>query len=160
MSSIYNSCDAFHKAPFGAVRAGQAVTFTLRVPAEFGCTAPRLVLHRDGKAPAPFVLHSAGGADGRDLFTITLPMPQPGLYFYYFDLYTGYRKLYRGALGEAYVTTGTGEEYQLTVYEAGFATPQAIKGGVMYQIFPDRFFEGRPKPMPFADRIYRENKSG
>ena len=38
MSSIYNSCDAFHKAPFGAVRAGQAVTFTLRVPAEFGCT--------------------------------------------------------------------------------------------------------------------------
>ena len=160
MSSIYNSCDAFHKAPFGAVRAGQAVTFTLRVPAEFGCTAPRLVLHRDGEAPAPFVLHSAGGADGRDLFTITLPMPQPGLYFYYFDLYTGYRKLYRGALGEAYVTTGTGEEYQLTVYEAGFATPQAIKGGVMYQIFPDRFFEGRPKPMPFADRIYRENKSG
>ena len=148
MSSIYNSCDAFHKAPFGAVRAGQAVTFTLRVPAEFGCTAPRLVLH------------SAGGADGRDLFTITLPMPQPGLYFYYFDLYTGYRKLYRGALGEAYVTTGTGEEYQLTVYEAGFATPQAIKGGVMYQIFPDRFFEGRPKPMPFADRIYRENKIG
>ena len=160
MSSIYNSCNTFHKSPFGAVRAGQAVTFTLRVPAEFGCTAPRLVLHRDGEAPAPFVLHSAGGADGRDLFTITLPMPQPGLYFYYFDLYTGYRKLYRGALGEAYVTTGTGEEYQLTVYEAGFATPQAIKGGVMYQIFPDRFFEGRPKPMPFADRIYRENKSG
>ena len=103
MSSIYNSCNTFHKSPFGAVRAGQAVTFTLRVPAEFGCTAPRLVLHRDGEAPAPFVLHSAGGADGRDLFTITLPMPQPGLYFYYFDLYTGYRKLYRGALGEAYV---------------------------------------------------------
>ena len=63
-------------------------------------------------------------------------------------------------MGEAYITTGTGEEYQLTVYEAGFSTPSALKGGVMYQIFPDRFLEGRPKPMPFADRIYRENKSG
>lgn len=168
MSSIYNSFDAFHKAPFGAVRAGQAVTFTLRVPGEFGCTTPYLVLHRDGEAPSLFALEGAprgqcGGADapgGHDLFTVTVPMPQPGLYFYYFDLYTGYRKLYRGALGEAYVTTGTGEEYQLTVYEAGFATPPALKGGVMYQIFPDRFLEGRPKPMPFADRIYRENKSG
>ena len=31
----------------------------------------------------------------------------------------------------------------------------------MYQIFPDRFCEGKPgKPMPFADRIYREDKTG
>ena len=31
----------------------------------------------------------------------------------------------------------------------------------MYQIFPDRFFEGRPHPvMPFADRVYRANKQG
>ena len=167
MSSIYNSFDTYHKAPSGAVRAGQAVTFTLRVPGEFGCTTPYLALHRDGEEPSLLALHAVSGVqggahmpDGQALFTITVPMPQPGLYFYYFDLYTGYRKLYRGALGEAYVTTGTGEEYQLTVYEAGFSTPSALKGGVMYQIFPDRFLEGRPKPMPFADRIYRENKSG
>ena len=167
MSSIYNGFDTFHKAPSGAVRAGQAVTFTLRVPGEFGCTTPYLALHRDGEEPSLLALHAVSGGqggahmpDGQALFTITVPMPQPGLYFYYFDLYTGYRKLYRGALGEAYVTTGTGEEYQLTVYEAGFSTPSALKGGVMYQIFPDRFLEGRPKPMPFADRIYRENKSG
>ena len=31
----------------------------------------------------------------------------------------------------------------------------------MYQIFPDRFNEGHPgKTMPFADRIYREDKTG
>ena len=31
----------------------------------------------------------------------------------------------------------------------------------MYQIFPDRFCEGVPnKPMPFADRIYRADKTG
>ena len=31
----------------------------------------------------------------------------------------------------------------------------------MYQIFPDRFCEGKPnKTMPFADRIYRADKTG
>lgn len=36
-----------------------------------------------------------------------------------------------------------------------------MKGDTMYQIFPDRFHEGRPgKTMPFADRIYREDKTG
>ena len=159
MSSIYNSCDAFHKAPFGAVRAGQAVTFTLRVPAEFGCTAPRLVLHRDGKAPAPFVLHSAGGADGRDLFTITLPMPQPGLYFYYFDLYTGYRAVprrpWRGLCHH-------GHRRRVPAYGVRGQVCHAAghKGRRDVSDISRPLFRGRPKPMPFADRIYRENKSG
>ena len=89
MSSIYNSFDTFHKAPSGAVRAGQAVTFTLRVPGEFGCTTPYLALHRDGEEPSLLALHAVSGGqggahmpDGQALFTITVPMPQPGLYFY------------------------------------------------------------------------------
>lgn len=162
MSSIYNSCNTFHKSPFGAVRAGQEVVFRLRVPCSFGCTTPYLILRRDGGTPSLLAMQpaAADNPDGCELFSLSLRLEQAGLYFYYFDLYTGYRKLYRGALGEAYVTTGTGEEYQLTVYDAGFSTPDRLKGGVMYQIFPDRFCEGRVKPMPFADRIYRENKSG
>lgn len=32
--------------------------------------------------------------------------------------------------------------FQITVYEEGFTTPDWMKGAVMYQIFPDRFFRG------------------
>lgn len=32
--------------------------------------------------------------------------------------------------------------FQITVYEDGFVTPDWMKGAVMYQIFPDRFFRG------------------
>ncbi|MBO4926786.1 MAG: glycoside hydrolase family 13 protein [Clostridiales bacterium] len=32
--------------------------------------------------------------------------------------------------------------FQITVYEEGFVTPDWMKGAVMYQIFPDRFFRG------------------
>ena len=161
MTSIYNSQDRFYKTPYGAVRAGQAVTFRLAVPCDFGCTTPYLIWNRDGGEPVMQLLHKEDTRDGRDVFSCTLSFAQAGLYFYYFDLYTGYRKLYRGALGECIMTTGTGESYQLTVFEADFQTPAAVAGGVIYQIFPDRFCEGvKNKVMPFADRIYRPNKQG
>lgn len=35
--------------------------------------------------------------------------------------------------------TAESEEFRLTVYKKGFATPDWAKGKVMYQIFPDRF---------------------
>ena len=47
------------------------------------------------------------------------------------------------------------------MYEPDFKTPDWLKNGTMYQIFPDRFCEGKPnKVMPFADRIYRADKTG
>ena len=161
MTSIYNSQDRFYKTPYGAVRAGQAVAFRLAVPCDFGCTTPYLIWNRDGGEPVMQLLQKEATRDGRDLFTCTLRFSEAGLYFYYFDLYTEYRKLFRGALGECFMTTGAGESYQLTVFEADFQTPGNVAGGVMYQIFPDRFCEGvKNKVMPFADRIYRANKHG
>lgn len=161
MTQLYTSHDPFYKSPLGAVPAGQSVTYTLAVPASFGCRTPYLIWHRDGGAPSLFLLTKRETRDGADIFAGTLHFAQAGLYFYYFDLYTEYRKLYRGVLGQAYITTGDGECWQQTVYDADFATPARVRGGVMYQIFPDRFCEGRPgKPMPFADRIYRADKEG
>ena len=46
--TIFNSQDTFYKTPFGAVRAGETVAFTLTVPVEFGCTTPDLLFNRDG----------------------------------------------------------------------------------------------------------------
>ncbi len=160
-STIFNSQNSFYKTPFGAVRAGQSVTFTLTVPVEFGCTTPYLFFNRDGEQPSMLLLEKQYYRNGTDVFTITLRPEEPGLYFYYFDLYTGYRKLYAGDLGEAYVTTGSGDAWQLTVYDKDFETPQHLRGGVIYQIFPDRFYESRPhEDMPYADRIYRREKDG
>ena len=161
MNAIYKSQDSAYKSPFGAVREGSAVTFTLRVPADYGCTTPYLLLHRDGEQPSLFPLEKRATEDGRDVFTVSHTFDAAGLYFYYFDLYTGYRKLFRGRMGESYISTERGPEWQLTVYDRDFQTPECIKGGVIYQIFPDRFYEGVPnKPMPFGDRVYRPDKDG
>ena len=66
------------------------------------------------------------------------PPPHRDYTFYHFDLYTDFRKIYRTANGEGELTWVNGLDWQLTVYEPDFKTPDWIKDGTMYQIFPDR----------------------
>ena len=161
MNAIYRSQDPSYKTPFGAVREGTTVTFTLRVPTGFGCTTPYLLLHRDGEQSSLFPLTKRATENGRDVFTVSHTFESTGLYFYFFDLYTGYRKLFCGHMGESYMTTERGREWQLTVFDRHFETPECIRGGVIYQIFPDRFYESTPnRSMPFRDRVYRPDKEG
>ena len=57
-----------------------------------------------------------------------------GLYFYQF--FCG-DKIF--GKGENFDAVLNGDTWQLTVYPNDYATPDWIKGGVIYQIFPDRF---------------------
>ena len=162
MTHIFSSQNARCRSPLGAVRRGEAVTFTLFVPHAMGCHTPKLLFKKDGDER--FALHDMqreGDEDGCGVFSVSVTPGETGLYFYYFDLYVNFQKLFRGPLGEAVLTAGEGEAYQLTVYDDDFATPDALCGGVYYQIFPDRFCEGNShEVMPFADRIYRTEKDG
>ena len=119
------------------------------------------MLTKDREAPVHYRMEFAGQTPQQNHFTFTIAPTTPGLYFYHFDLYTDFRRIYRDAGGEGVLSWTDGTDWQLTVYEPDFKTPDWIKNGTMYQIFPDRFCEGKPgKPMPFADRIYREDKTG
>ena len=159
--TFYISLDPACKTPFGAVPVGQDVTFRLSVPESFGYVDPHLVLTKDREDPVHYRMEFTGQAQGANHFAFTIAPTTPGLYFYYFDLYTDFRKIYRGAGGEGFLSWTGGASWQLAVYEPGFATPGWFRGATMYQIFPDRFCEGVPnKPMPFADRIYRADKTG
>lgn len=159
--SFYNCYDAYYKAPFGAVPQGESLRFRLRVPSDYACKTPYLVLTQDGGTAVLHPLEKESEKDGCAVFSLTLSLTDTGLYFYYFDLYTEFRKIWMGTCGEGTVSTGMGQSYQLTVYDAAFETPRRFWGGMMYQIFPDRFYEGVPnKPMPWEDRIYRSDKDG
>ncbi len=159
MPAIFNSQDEAYKTPFGAAKTNDEITFTLRVPKEFFCKTPYLFLQPDGCEAKQILLTFIGSQNDRDLFRVAISLPDAGVYFYWFDLYTEYRKLYAGLMGQAFLTTGDGAAYQLTVYKPEFTVPKEVLGGVMYQIFPDRFREGNPqKPLPFNERIYRKNK--
>lgn len=159
--TFYNSLDSSCKSPFGAIPAGQAVTFNLTVPEDLGYVDPHLVLTKDRENPVHYRMEFTGQTPRVNHFTLTVTPTTSGLYFYHFDLYTDFRRIYRTPGGEGVLSWTEGQEWQLTVYEPDFKTPDWLKNGTMYQIFPDRFCEGKPnKEMPFADRIYRADKTG
>ena len=158
---FFNSFSSQYKTPFGAVPQGQQVTLNLTVPEQYGYVDPHLVLWRDGQPRQYIRMTFTHQTPQVNHFTIQFEAGEPGLYFYYFDLYTDFRRIHRCPNGGGYLTWVEGPAWQLTVYEKDFTTPACLKGGVFYQIFPDRFCEGvKNKPMPFAGRVYRENKHG
>ncbi len=159
--TFFNSRLPRYKTPFGAIAAGTPVTLRLDVPGSFGYVDPHLVLTKDREDPVHYRMEYTGQSDGVNHFAVTVTPTTSGLYFYYFDLYTDFRKICRGPGAEGHLTWVLEDSWQLTVYELDFQTPDWIKSGTMYQIFPDRFYEGDPdKTMPFADRIYRADKEG
>ena len=161
MSCLFNSYDPYFKQPFGAVRAGQSVHLTLRIPEELGYVDPHLVLQKEGKydVPVHYRMKFDGQTPKQNHFSVDVTLNDVGLYFYYFDLYTDFRRIVRGPDNCGVVSWQEGEKWQITVYEADFRTPETFKGKVFYQIFPDRFCEGvENKPMPFPDRLYQADK--
>ena len=159
--TIYNSLNALHKKPFGAAKSDTIITFSINVPKEYSSAEPRLCITKFGETMVLLPMQKSGECDAYNTFTLEYKSGTVGIYSYFFDLYTNYQKVFKGEMSEGYIAEETGEEYQLTVYSADFKTPEFFKNAVMYQIFPDRFCEGKIKSdMPFADRCYRENKAG
>ena len=99
MSCLFNSYDPYFKQPFGAVRAGQSVHLTLCIPEELGYVDPHLVLQKEGKydVPVHYRMKFDGQTPHQNHFSVDVVLGDPGLYFYYFDLYTDFRRIVRGA---------------------------------------------------------------
>lgn len=58
------------------------------------------------------------------------------------------------------IVSENGELWQLTVYDKNFTTPKWLSGGIIYQIFPDRFYNsGKKKTNIPADRYLQKDWS-
>ena len=108
MDHLFNSLDSAYKTPRGAVRAGEPLRLALTIPEHYGFVEPRLVLTKDGGDPVEYRMDFKGCVEGVNHFRLSLTLDETGLYFYYFDLYSDFRKLYRGELGEAVLSWTAG----------------------------------------------------
>ena len=129
------------------------------MPRSFSCCKVTLVFHKDGEENQYRDLFWCGmNGDSEEWWDINLSFGT-GLYFYHFTYETPFGKgnifLHSAGCGEI---APEGKEWQLTVYDKNYHTPDWIKGGIMYQIFPDRFYKGTGniKNVP-DDRIIHES---
>ena len=90
-------------------------------------------------------------------WTISLKIKEIGLYFYSFNLEgIGFLSCGKMELGEI---TKKSVDFVLVVSSRDYTTPNWFKGGVMYQIFPDRFHKHGSMP-DIKGRVRRDDWGG
>lgn len=89
--------------------------------------------------------------------TELLPAPD-GLYFCHFEFLSGGIRYYTAFdnANNCYIATHFVNETQILVYDEKYASPEWLVGGVMYQIFPDRFARGG-EVIRRSDAVYNED---
>lgn len=156
----FDSRNPLYRSHIGAVASGQ----TLRL---------RLLLHNDALCSEAFLLlrNDKDGTVSEISLSPTDCIDQYRFWDCEISLYTGlywYSFKYNSPYGEFRVTkcshsvgfvSGDGGEWQQTVYDGNFTTPDWLDGGIIYQIFPDRFFySGKEKSNAPTDRFIVKDK--
>ena len=151
----FDSRDILYKSPFGAVSDGTPVTLRLLLHNDAHCSGAFVKIHEDA-GREQFILLTAGETFNKDYrwYSTELTLPE-GLYWYSFcfDSPWGRQFVTRFKNGEGYVSRDGGE-WQLTVYEGDYKTPDRFAGGIIYQIFPDRFYNSGTKKANVPDDRY------
>lgn len=156
MQFYYNPLDRACKSYTGAFPTDTAVTFRIYWKGDGAMPDhldARLVLSRDGEERKPISMDRQSYG-----YSVTLRFHQTGLYFYYFrigDDYFGCGALRRGS----FMPLKNLVSWQITVYDKQYRTPDWMKGGVMYQIFPDRFYKAGDLPIA-QGKILRDDWGG
>lgn len=157
----FNSRDLRHKSTFGSTAAGDSLWLCVCMPRDMGCTAVYLVTGLDGAEKEYISLDWKSTDNVTEWWGIEYTFRTAGLYFYHFEYDTpfGRGKIFLHSSGMG-CFADNGSEWQQTVYSPDFTVPDDFPGGVMYQIFPDRFYSsGEKKSGVPSDRVYHKNKN-
>ena len=152
--TAFDALNTYYKSTTGALAAGETLRLRVCVPRAFGVTACTLVLYTDGAATDYRAMQWEWTDGHEEWWQIALELPA-GLFFYHFAYETGWGRtvLHRYKDSARAGIDGT-EDWQLTVYDPSFRTPDRFKGGIIYQIFPDRFYNsGQKKRRVPTDRV-------
>ena len=169
MLPAFCSRDERYKNPFGALPAGDKAVFRIFIAErpEEPARAAFLHLLPDGIEDIPAIPMEPDGEEENGRWWRCEAAPDTGLYWYFFSFKNDRAVYWFSREVGGYAAVAEGEEppaeekrWQLTVYDRDFTTPDWLSGGILYQIFPDRFYRsGRPHIQP-ADRCLREDWGG
>ena len=132
----------------GAIEKGASLEVLLFIPLREAALEVNACIRKDYEDYVVRIrMVRTGWENDQDIYTCTLPTDRVGLFWYWFELETGsgYGMKFSCAAGGRVSFVGRHEEMrplQLTVYERKYAQPEWLKGGIIYQVFIDRFARG------------------
>ncbi len=143
---IYNPLSIDYKSVTGAVPSDTNIKF--RVKIDFDSVI--FVVKKDEEDVCYYPMQKVNGFFEKELAFSS------GLYFYYFkcgDKYVSLSSEYLGELSDSI------NAFQLLVYDKDYVVPKTLNGGIIYQIFPDRFYSSVENKIVGKGKVYHKNKS-
>lgn len=148
-SLTYDSQSLLYKKPFGAIKQGQEdVRFRFGTKTGDAQIVRLEILDKNGYSSS-YDMSIITVLDGTDYWEVTVAkedFDEIGIWGYKFIVIDGNTKVEYGDDGISGGTGASSDEgqtpYNLTVYASDYVTPDWMKDAVVYQIFPDRFFDG------------------
>ena len=140
----------YYRWPFGAAATGSQDLFRLRSSRAVTKATFYLVDEATGAAQ-PYSMSLQWRGRQNNFWQVSVKMPKkPGQLGYHFSAQAGNAKRWYGdndnvgesGPGQTYTDVSQVLDYELTVFQSGFSTPGWVHKAVMYEIFPDRFFDG------------------
>lgn len=147
----HNSRDTLYRTPGGAVTTNTAVTLRLRA-ANNDLTAAQVRVWNDRINVQSLINMTRVASDGTyEWWEAQIPASSETTIFWYrFIAIDGSATAYYedddsrdGGWGQTFADSPD-NGWQLSVYDPDFQTPDWVKNGIMYQIFPERFRDGDP----------------
>lgn len=160
---MFDSRNSFNKNPVGAVKEQTRIHFKITIPRYLSCNEAVLIIEKeDTRERFLRGMFWCGKDDKKDeeWWECHFTPEKTGIYFYYFEIKTsrGRMSLYRGVGKNEIGKVSNGRKWQQTVYSKDFKTPDWLAGGIMYQIFPDRFYRSENgSTFLYPDRKLHDN---
>ncbi len=137
---IYNSKDTQYKSLFGALPTNKKCTFNIDIHSSENPKSATLCIRADDASDFLSISMMHTETLGEYMrFSADVSLDMPGLYFYRFEFLSPEGTRFCGVRDGKALVEDWLDEWQLTVFDETFDTPEWAKNKVMYQIFPDRF---------------------
>lgn len=162
MRAKHITSDPAYRQPFGAAQLGGEVTLAIDVWDEQHPSAKvRLWVDDDGET----LLDMQGErVDDHTHFSVSFKPSKTEIIWYSFQITADDGAVWRyGArpectVGEGAFAYGDPPSFQITVFEPRETKPDWYRNGIVYQIFPDRFFRGKDWERRVRDALEGERK--
>ena len=140
MKLFYNSWDSKYKHPFGAIKANTSTTWSIKTDPD--ADVVNLWLTKNNETPVAYQMHYNVDTG---LYETSVTITSSGLYFYHFEI-VKQNKSYnidRDIFGYGKLTNSNSlNEFQITCFNESVPAQAWYQNAVVYQIFPDRFYNG------------------
>ena len=160
----FNSRSKACKSVVSAICEGESVKFNIVVPRSLGCCGADFAFKKidDCQYKKNGMFWAGMHGDDFENWDITFVPHEKGVYTYHFELHCNC-----GLKFVSKIQLGLGEicdyisDFQQTVYSKTELDGSSLEGGIIYQIFPDRFyFSGQKKENVPTDRVLRSDWGG